>query len=182
MHHVVTLLPSWSALCDKAGTAFEWTGTPQPSCLGWPGRVCTFRIWSPLKRPIIRLLEKFQHDPLTHSNGPLKKKPLRNFQSYDKSMSLKMTEAQCFMLHKSHGQTPRSLRNGLICFSRLLFKRAQAAFWFLLETQQKSYKHSVPTLRDELIIQFSLHDSIAPAFPAWCRLFLGLETVEADVW
>ena len=47
-------------------------------------------------------LEKSKHGPMTHSDDPLKKKPLGNCSNFKKSMNLKMTETLCFMSYKLH--------------------------------------------------------------------------------
>ena len=47
-------------------------------------------------------LEKSKHGPMSHSDDPLKKKPLGNCRNFKKSMNLKMTETLCFMSRKLH--------------------------------------------------------------------------------
>lgn len=138
------------ALPDKAGAALESARKPYPSHLRLPSDVCTFRILSPLfsHKPLIRPLEQSRHDLMAHSDGPLKKMPTGNYKSYEKSMSLKMAEAQCFIPHK----LPNCMAEHLEALeidrpmdwpckdSTPLFKGAQltAAFGFLLGTQLKT--------------------------------------------
>lgn len=108
MHHAVTFPPPWPALSDKARTTFEWARTPHPQAA--TERVCSFRILSsffyhvkkPLKSQNSGYLEKPKHGPISHSDDPLKKKPLGNCRNFKKSMNLKMTETLCFMSRKLH--------------------------------------------------------------------------------
>lgn len=103
---------------------------------------------------------------MPHSHGPLKKKPLGSCKHYSKSMSLRRTEALCFMPHNLHGPAPRSLRHGPIALLGLRYSAQEPKLpsGFYLKPSGEPYTHSVPDLAEELVTQ--LPDVAKPTLPS----------------